>query len=197
MVGTKKEDIPEHDTVHVGKRMAQCKKCGNDLPLEAKFCPRCGTAVLSEEAPAAYPRPADLRLAFWGERFVAWLIDVIIIGIIVGFLGFFTWFVTQSFTWWSTWPGWLPFFNFNLGGLFYFLYWMFMDGAYGQSIGKMIMHLKITRLDGSRINMGNAAVESVGKAFLLPLDILLGWILFPRRRQRIFNYLSETVVVHE
>ena len=177
--------------------MAQCKKCGNELPLEAKFCPRCGTAVLTEEAPAAYPRPADLRLAFWGERFVAWLIDVIIIGIIVGFLGFFTWFVTQSFTWWSTWPGWLPFFNFNLGGLFYFLYWMFMDGAYGQSIGKMIMHLKITRLDGSRINMGNAAVESAGKAFLLPLDALLGWILFPRRRQRIFNYLSETVVVHE
>jgi hypothetical protein len=39
--------------------------------------------------------------------------------------------------------------------------------------------------------MGQAAVESVGKAFLLPLDCLLGWIL------RIFNYLSETIVIRE
>jgi hypothetical protein len=35
----------------------------------------------------------------------------------------------------------------------------------------------------------------VGKAFLLPLDLLLGWILYPRRRQRLFNHISETIVI--
>jgi hypothetical protein len=50
-------------------------------------------------------------------------------------------------------------------------------------------------LDGSEIGMGKAALESVGKAFLLPLDCILGWILYPRRRQRIFNYISETIVI--
>jgi uncharacterized RDD family membrane protein YckC len=57
------------------------------------------------------------------------------------------------------------------------------------------MRIKAARLDGSPINMGQAALQSLGKAFLLPLDCLLGWILYPRRRQRLFNYLSETVVV--
>jgi uncharacterized RDD family membrane protein YckC len=82
-----------------------------------------------------------------------------------------------------------------LGGVIYFLYWMFMDGSYGQSFGKMLMRIKVTRLNGSRIGIANTALESVGKAFLLPLDCLLGWILFPGRRQRIFNYLSETIVI--
>jgi uncharacterized RDD family membrane protein YckC len=70
-----------------------------------------------------------------------------------------------------------------------------MDGSYGQSLGKMFMRIKVTRLDGSEIGMGNAALESVGKAFLLPLDVLLGWVLYPRRRQRLFNHISETMVI--
>ena len=72
-----------------------------------------------------------------------------------------------------------------------------MDGLYGQSFGKMIMRLKIKRVDGGQINMSAGALESLGKAFLLPLDCLLGWLLYPKRRQRIFNYLSETIVVKE
>jgi uncharacterized RDD family membrane protein YckC len=183
--------------------MSCCPKCGNELPEGAKYCPVCGTAVTMGEAPTVTAMPtapvateaSGLKLALWGERFVAWLIDAVIIGVVVGILGLFAWFA--SFTWWSAWPSWIPFFNFNLGGVIYFLYWVFMDGAYGQSFGKMIMRLKVTRLDGSRIGMGNAALESLGKAFLLPLDCLLGWILYPRRRQRIFNYLSETIVIKE
>jgi uncharacterized RDD family membrane protein YckC len=69
-----------------------------------------------------------------------------------------------------------------------------MEGAYGQSLGKMIIRIKVVRLDGERMNMPQAALESVGKAFLLPLDCLLGWILYPSKKQRIFNYISETIV---
>ena len=181
--------------------MPYCQKCGNVLPEGAKFCSVCGTAVVAEEAPAApavptapaAPEASGLKLAFWWERFVAWLIDVVIIGVVVGILGVFS--LLAGVTWWSGWPGWLPFFNFNLGGVIYFLYWMLMDGAYGQSFGKMVMRIKVTRLDGSEIGMSKAALESLGKAFLLPLDCILGWILYPRRRQRLLNYLSETIVI--
>lgn len=181
--------------------MTYCQKCGNALPETAKYCPVCGTVVEMKEAPAApamptvpvAPEVAGQKLAFWWERFVAWLIDVVIIGVVVGILGLFS--LLAGFTWWSGWPGWLPFFNFNLGGVLYFLYWLLMDGAYGQSFGKMIMRIKVIRLDGSEIGMVYAALESLGKAFLLPLDCLLGWILYPRRRQRIFNYLSKTIVI--
>jgi uncharacterized RDD family membrane protein YckC len=185
--------------------MPYCRKCGSELPEGAKYCPVCGTPVSAEEAPAAptvppaptapeAPVAAGLTLAFWGERFVAWLIDVVIVGIVVGILGLFRLLFGLAV---PGWPGWLPFFNFNLGGLLYFLYWMFMDGAYGQSFGKMIMRLKVTRLDGDKIGMGAAAVESVGKAFLLPLDVLIGWIFYPKKRQRLFSYLSGTIVVKE
>ena len=179
--------------------MPYCKNCGNQLQPDAKFCSRCGapvTTVEQAEPSAAGPSAASgLKIAYWGERFVAWLIDVIILGLVVGLLGLITWFGFGSFSWWSGWPSWVPFFNWS--GIVYFLYWFLMDGAYGQSLGKMIMHLRVARLDGSRMNIGQAALESVGKAFILPLDILLGWILYPRRRQRLFNYLSETIVIRE
>ncbi len=175
--------------------MPYCKKCGNELPEGAKYCPVCGTAVTMEEIPTVSAAPiaeaSGLKLAFWGERFVAWLIDAVIIWIVTFILGL----LNLSLTLWSGWPFWVPFFNLN--GIIFFLYWMLMDGLYGQSFGKMIMRLKVTRLDGSQIGMGAAALESVGKAFLLPIDVLIGWILYPRRRQRIFNYLSETIVIKE
>jgi len=180
--------------------MPCCNKCGKELPEGAKYCTVCGTAVSTEEAPVTRVASADssfsgVKLAFWWERFVAWLIDAVIVGVVVGILGLFSLFV--GLTWWSGWPSWLPFFNFNVGGVIYFLYWLFMDGAYGQSFGKMVMRLKVRRLDGGQIGMGAAALESVGKAFLLPLDCLLGWLIYPKRRQRIFNYISETIVVKE
>ncbi|MFL6379379.1 MAG: RDD family protein, partial [Nitrososphaeraceae archaeon] len=40
-----------------------------------------------------------------------------------------------------------------------------------------------------------AAIESFGKAFLLPLDVLLGWIFTNYKRQRIFNSISDSIVV--
>jgi uncharacterized RDD family membrane protein YckC len=177
--------------------MPYCQNCGNELSPEDRYCQRCGAPVISEPKVAplhAVPIASDLKLAHWGERFVAWLIDVIILGVFLALLELLTQFAWQPF-YFS--PSWFPLFNFGSGGVFYFLYWMLMDGTYSQSIGKMVMGLRIVRLDGRRISMGQAALESVGKAFFLIIDFLIGWALYPKRHQRIFNYLSETVVVRE
>jgi uncharacterized RDD family membrane protein YckC len=176
-----------------------CKNCGNELLPDARYCPRCGAAAMPQtltepSAPSGLQLPAGLRLAFWGERFVAWLIDIIILGVIVGILELLTPVIWQPYPYV---PTWLPLFNFGTSSLIYFLYWMLMEGAYGQSLGKMLMHLRVVRLDGRPIDMGQAALESVGKAFLLILDFLIGLFAYPNRRQRIFNYLSGTVVVRE
>lgn len=184
-----------------GARVANCKNCGNGLPERAQFCPRCGVPVAKPQEPTSTPfagiptQPATATgpvLAFWWERFIAWLIDVAIIG-------FATWIINLlaglTFNPIPGWPDWIPFFSFNLNGLLLFLYWMLMEGSSGMSFGKSVMRIRVVHLDGTPINMGEAAVESVGKAFFLPLDLLLGWIFCPRRRQRIFNYLSRTIVV--
>lgn len=67
--------------------MPQCKKCGSELPEGATYCPKCGAAVEAAKV---------LDLANWGERFVAWLIDVIIIGVAI--------WVIRGFVW-VAWPG--------------------------------------------------------------------------------------------
>ena len=76
--------------------MPYCKNCGNELPEAAQFCPKCGTAVTKPvgsvvvDAPLPSVVAPGLKLAFWGERFVAWLIDVVIIGAVVGFISLIT-----------------------------------------------------------------------------------------------------------
>ncbi len=164
----------------------QCKKCGNELPEGAAFCPKCGTAVLASEQP---------NLAYWGERFLAWLIDVVIIGAIVGLIRALFLVGWPGFVLAPGVPTWIPFMDFGASNIVYFLYWMLSEGAYGQSIGKMIMRIKVTQIDGGLPNIGHAAIESIGKAFLLPIDVIVGWIFYPKRRQRLFNYLSNTIVV--
>lgn len=42
-------------------------------------------------------------------------------------------------------------------------------------------------LGGKSIDAKIAVIESFGKAFLLPLDVVLGWIFTNDRRKRIFN----------
>jgi uncharacterized RDD family membrane protein YckC len=179
--------------------MPNCKNCGFELPPDSQYCPHCGAPVATAETAAPVytapsPPPFTPRLATWGERFVAWLIDAIIVSIFISILSITAWFAWQPLNFW---PSWLPLINFGPGGFIYFLYWMLMEGLYGQSIGKMVMRIRVTRLNGSPAGLGFAALESVGKSFLLVLDIIIGWFLYPRRRQRLFNYLSETIVVQD
>ena len=123
-------------------------------------------------------------LADWGKRFVAWLIDWIIIGAVSGVLG-------------------LPsirligFLGFGSTELILFLYWTLMEGYYGQSVGKMAMRLKTTRIDGSPATLAEAAIGSFGKAFILPLDCIIGWIVdsCKEKKQRLFSMLAKTIVI--
>jgi hypothetical protein len=76
-----------------------------------------------------------------------------------------------------------------------FLYWTILEGYRGQSIGKMYLNLAVIGQFGEIIGFKDAAIESFGKAFLLPLDILVGLLADSRGGQRLFNRLSETIVV--
>jgi uncharacterized RDD family membrane protein YckC len=66
-------------------------------------------------------------------------------------------------------------------------YWSYFESTTGQSIGKRVMQLKTTDLAGNTVDLKTAAIESFGKAFIFPLDVLLGWIFTNDKRQRIFK----------
>jgi hypothetical protein len=59
----------------------------------------------------------------------------------------------------------------------------------------MVLNVAVTDERGDDIDYLTAAVESFGKAFLLPLDLLIGWIAMEDEYVRLFNELSSTIVV--
>ena len=121
-----------------------------------------------------------LYLATWWERFFAWLIDVVIVGV-----------VTSAIFWNPLfWP-----FSIGLSSILTFLYWTVFEGYNGQSIGKMIFNIKTIGEKGKKIDYVRAGIESFGKAFLLPIDVIIGLIARPENKVRAFNILSHTVVI--
>lgn len=120
--------------------------------------------------------------ASWRDRFWAWLIDVLFVGIL-----------------WASLLIILQKDSFGLIGLglmmaLLFIYWTALEGYRGQSLGKMLLSIVVVGLEGEKIGFRDSALESLGKAFLLPLDCLVGWVIYKGRGQRAFNKFSNTVV---
>ena len=133
----------------------------------------------------------NLSLAKWTDRFFAWLIDFIIISIISTSI-IFAVFGTIGFEgngFWAENTQYIP------TSILFFIYWTIFEYKTGQTIGKKILNIKIINIDGNQPNLKGVLVSSFGKAFLLPFDVVLGWILTNENRQRIFNRLGDTVVI--
>ncbi|MEM2141472.1 MAG: RDD family protein [Nitrososphaera sp.] len=154
---------------------------------------------MSSEAPASSNQ--EILLASWSDRFFAWLIDFIIVQVALGAV-----FAAAAFPFWFTadfdridrWFGPGPFngpVSYAITSIVFFAYWTFFESTRGQSIGKMVLKIKTVDLAGRPASTRNVAIQSFGKAFLLPIDVILGWIFTNERRQRIFNRASDTLVV--
>jgi uncharacterized RDD family membrane protein YckC len=140
----------------------------------------------------------ELRLASWVDRFLAWLIDFIIVSIglaiLFALIAYPFWFSLYSSNTMVEGRN-VPSYNYVFSSVAFFAYWTYFEYTGGQSIGKKLLKIKSTDLTGNNIDIKSAVIESFGKAFLLPIDVILGWIFTNKRRQRIFNRLSNTIVV--
>jgi len=123
-------------------------------------------------------------LSSWEDRFWAWLIDVLLMCILChGVLKVLA-VDAQSFE------------GIFLLSSMLFIYWTALEGYRGQSIGKMFLNIVVTGPLGENIRFRDAAVEAFGKAFLLPIDCLICWFVLRDKRQRLFNRISDTVVIN-
>ncbi|HNX16896.1 MAG TPA: RDD family protein [Methanoregula sp.] len=171
-----------------------------------------GTTPIPEPVPTPAPVPEPitgteqvlpqinhgktLYLARWSTRFWAWLIDFIIIVLVLNIVhGIFESVNLVMYRLWDL--GHWGFFEIGIETLIFLLYWTVCESYKGQSIGKMVMNIRVVNRDGSKIHWGTAAVESIGKAFLpiLILDCLIGWLAMPRTKLRVFNRISNTIVI--
>ena len=141
---------------------------------------------------------AEVILASWADRFVAWLIDFIIVsiglGILFALLALPFWFSDNSNDMAIVHRD-FGSFHYLLSSTVFFAYWSYFEHTGGQSIGKRLLKIKSTDLSGKGVDIKKAALESFGKSFLLPLDVILGWLFTNNKRQRIFNRISNTIVI--
>src|SRR5512138_1515586 len=96
---------------------------------------------VQEQLPVAGMPEKTLYLAKWSTRFWAWLIDFILVILFLNIVrGIFEPFWKLPLLWdYSHWE----LFALSFETIIFFLYWTLMEGFRGQSIGKMVMNLRV------------------------------------------------------
>ena len=82
--------------------------------------------------------------------------------------------------------------------VFLVLFWAYLtlfEGFSGQSIGKILLRIKVVGINGEKINYEQAAIRNFGKAFLLPVDLFFGLRLKDSRYLRFFEKFTQTTVI--
>jgi uncharacterized RDD family membrane protein YckC len=79
--------------------------------------------------------------------------------------------------------------------LMFFGYWTYFESSSGQSIGKKLLKIRTTNMVGGMADVKSVAIQSFGKAFLLPIDVFFGWIFTNDKRQRLLSRAASTIVI--
>jgi uncharacterized RDD family membrane protein YckC len=155
----------------------------------------------SHESGGERKEPREIILANWRDRFLAWIVDFILVSIALAVLFaaiaipiWFFYYYDDDMTAARAYQNVQPL-HYIISSAAFFGYWTYFEYTSGQSIGKRLLKIKTVDLSGNRIDIKSAAIESFGKAFLLPIDVILGWIFTNNKRQRIFNRISNTIVI--
>ncbi|HEX6805905.1 MAG TPA: RDD family protein [Terriglobales bacterium] len=200
-----------------------CNRCGAQNSGLARFCATCGTpfaldssappptapeVVPQAQGPAAPPMPTQYVAApavryggFW-IRFVAVIIDALIMGIVVwpvaGILGLMVGVAGGSVQ--------MPDVGIHLvrgvvaGALFLFAGWIYEASLESSSkqatVGKMALGLKVTDEQGRRISFGRATARYFSK-ILSRMTLMIGYIMagFTARKQALHDLIAGTLVV--
>ncbi len=136
---------------------------------------------------------ADIPGLFFGRRTLAFLIDVLLILSFLFIAADFTSAFTLVPAWWlGGFP--VPLFLTRIIDMFIiypdltvvlirafvlailWMYFTLLEGYRGQSLGKMILKIRIVDVSGARIGQQPAAVRALTKVLILPFDILVGLI---------------------
>ncbi len=134
---------------------------------------------------------SKIVLAKWTDRFLAWLIDFIIVSI----FSTFAIFALSGSVKYDEGVFWGESMQYLPTSVIFFVYWTVLEYKTGQTVGKKILNLKVRDIRGNIPGLKGILVSSFGKSFLLPIDVLLGWILTNEKHQRIFNKLGGTLVI--
>jgi uncharacterized RDD family membrane protein YckC len=123
-------------------------------------------------------------------RIIAFVVDSILVGIVGGLLVGIATAVSPRLASFLT----LPF------GLLGLLYWVYFEGAYGQTLGKMAMDVVVVKDDGSDCDYAASLVRNVLRIVdALPTFYIVGLVVIyvSDEGQRVGDIAASTVVVNE
>ncbi len=132
------------------------------------------------------PRPR-VDYAGFGTRFIAWLIDGVIISLLGWLMGIFLGVNAFEASWGVIW------FN-NILSLLYFI--VMEGGSKNATIGKQLVGIRVTDMQGAPIGYDKAALRNICK-ILSALILLIGFIMiaFTERKQGLHDSIANTLVV--
>lgn len=184
----------------------QCKICGNDNPAQARFCANCGATLVTEAEPLAPPGPPPAMpeitaeyMGFW-IRFRAAIIDTIVIFLLFTLLYRFLprYIPNDMLRGAGTLSYWWPYsFLVILQFLLPFLYYWLFTGLKGQTLGKMVVGIKVVNEQGNKPGLGIAALREVLGKFISAIFLYVGflWIAWDREKQGWHDRIASTHVV--
>lgn len=186
--------------------MPYCPKCGKDVPKKAIYCPSCGSQVrkgTDEDWKAGTGLDLLLGDAMvqmnWARRLVAYLIDSFIISVavfVVGLVLAIPLIIGSLFR--GSWLTWRSAFGLPFSiGIVQVFYFTIAEGGYGASIGKQVVGLEVTDIEGNPIGISRALVRNISKVFwaLLLLDVFIGLFSVADPRQKYTDQIAGTRVV--
>jgi uncharacterized RDD family membrane protein YckC len=141
---------------------------------------------------------SEFDVNHWLYRFIAIIIDYIIIGIPVYLIWSFVFLALfWSGAWWLLGFGTWLLFPF-LWGIIEVLYFVILDVWWGATIGKRVLGLQVQMVSGGKVQFDKAFIRNISKIY--PLFLLLDWIIGiatpgPDRRQKFTDRMAGTTVV--
>lgn len=164
------------------------------LPVAAAPLPTPPPATaLPAIAPVAVNAALLPKAGFW-VRFVAVLIDSLLVSVVQGVCGFFLGLIGGEM---ANEELLLVGVSFMFGSVVSIAYYVFFTGYCGQTPGKMALRIKVIRTDGSDLSYGRAFLrEAVGK-FISALILFIGYLMaaFDAQKQGLHDRMADTYVI--
>lgn len=178
-----------------------CSKCGTENENNAQFCSSCGYQL--KESSSVTPRPAIIVYAGFWRRFVAVLIDLIILVIggafIGGTVGTIIWFILDASGIDLDMIQTVVIVADIITNVLNWLYFTLLESSSKQAtLGKMALGIVVTDLSGNRISFGRANGRYWGK-IVSAIILLIGFIMagFTQKKQALHDIMAGTLVVKE
>ncbi len=162
-----------------------CNNCGAETDPNAEICVRCGVRLQG-----SILLSQDVYAGFW-RRFAAIIVDGILLWIVQVIF-----FRSLAFKMFVFTPG-LFFKMYFWSILISWLYFALMESSSKQAtLGKMLIGIKVTDLDGNRIGFGKATGRYFSK-LISGATLFIGYIMagFTQKKQALHDIIAGTLVV--